>query len=446
MNNFFFKKRLLLLKGYTRFFEVDNISYLDNNESPLDEANENSPFITQWVVSAGDSVTLPLSENPICVYSCTVDWGDNSISSITAYNDANRVHTYTNAGTYNISITGTCTGWSFSDVDSNRLLVTKIINFGGGKNFDGFNYLYYAFRNCTNLVDVGSSSIKEYGETIIIDYLFYGCINLKKVYHEIFKKLISISSISYLFQASGISEIPEDLFKYNTLITVFNNNFSFCQGLTSIPENLFKYNTAVINFYWNFAGCTSLTSIPENLFKYNTKAINMDTCFGNCTSLTSIPENLFKYNTAIQSFKQSFQSCIGLTIIPSGLFYTNTEVVRFDNTFYNCSHLTSIPEELFKNNTKVQLFYECFRDCPKLTLNKYIFYSSGEESTKFLNKTVNFTNCFYRTSFTGVQGIAPELWLCDFGTGTATKTDCFAGAGNSVTSLSNYADIPTEWV
>jgi hypothetical protein len=74
-----------------------------------------------------------------------------------------------------------------------------------------------------------------------------------------------------------------------------------------------------------------------------------------------------------------------------------------------------------------------------------IFFGSGEEDTRFLNQTVDFTSCFERTSFTGTQGTAPILWDCDFGTGSPTKTDCWTGAGNSLTSLTNYSNIPEEW-
>jgi len=100
---------------------------------------------------------------------------------------------------------------------------------------------------------------------------------------------------------------------------------------------------------------------------------------------------------------------------------------------------------LFKYNTSATDFSYVFNNNNKLQLNKWVFYSDGEEDTRFLNKTVNFSNCFYRTTFSGIQGEAPELWDCDFGTGSATKTNCYAEAGNSETSLSNYCDIPTDW-
>jgi hypothetical protein len=52
-------------------------------------------------------------------------------------------------------------------------------------------------------------------------------------------------------------------------------------------------------------------------------------------------------------------------------------------------------------------------------------------------------NCFDRDIYSGIQGTAPNLWACTFG--SVTSTSCFGGAGNNVTSLSNYADIPTGW-
>jgi len=71
-----------------------------------------------------------------------------------------------------------------------------------------------------------------------------------------------------------------------------------------------------------------------------------------------------------------------------------------------------------------------------------MFYDSGESGTRFNGKSVNFQSCFERSTFTGTQGTAPDLWNC---TGTPTKTTCFGGAGNNLTSISNYTDIPVEW-
>jgi hypothetical protein len=56
---------------------------------------------------------------------------------------------------------------------------------------------------------------------------------------------------------------------------------------------------------------------------------------------------------------------------------------------------------------------------------------------------MDFENCFDRTSFSGTQGEAPDLWNCTYI--SVIKLHTFDGAGNSLTSLSNYGDVPADW-
>jgi len=170
----------------------------------------------------------------------------------------------------------------------------------------------------------------------------------------------------------------------------------------------------------------------------------------NCTNLTgSIPTDLFRYNTLVSGggFSYTFSNCTNLTgSIPTDLFRYNTLVSGggLDATFRSCPSLTgSIPTDLFRYNTQCTSFNSTFYLCPKLQQNANIFYADGEQSTRFLNQSVDFTNCFRVTSYTGDQGVAPDLWNCNFGTGTPIKTDCWQG--HSVPTVSNFADIPADW-
>jgi hypothetical protein len=77
-------------------------------------------------------------------------------------------------------------------------------------------------------------------------------------------------------------------------------------------------------------------------------------------------------------------------------------------------------------------------------LSQNIFSQPEDYATRFLNRSVNFTEAFRNVGIAaGSPGIAPELWLYNFGTGTPTKTNCFAGS--SLNTATNYADIPVEW-
>ena len=89
--------------------------------------------------------------------------------------------------------------------------------------------------------------------------------------------------------------------------------------------------------------------------------------------------------------------------------------------------------------------YLTFYDGNAKAANSYIRPKNEEEDTRIYNRSTNFKDCFERDRFSGTQGEAPHLWDCDFGTATIYKEDCWADAGNSTASLSNYADIPSEW-
>lgn len=289
-----------------------------------------SSFKLEITVASEDlTFTLPLISGG--TYNFIVNWGDGSANTtITAYNVGN-VHTYSSAGTYKISMYGTCTRFAFGNA-GDKLKIKKILD----------------------VVDMGFTSLN-----------FWGCINLTKLSSHI-KRLSHLTSANYMFLncTSLVGSIPIDMFRRSTGITGFDETFYGCSGLTG--------------------------SIPTDLFRYNTNVTTFASAFINCNKLTAIPSDLFRYNTLVLSFKQSF---------------------------YGCN---------------------------KLQLVQDMFYTAGDEATRFLNQSVDFTECFKRTSFTGTQGTAPDLWNCDFGTGTPIKSYCFEGAGNSTTSLTNYSDIPGQ--
>ena len=70
-----------------------------------------------------DSFTLPLVDGG--TYNFTIDWGDESSSTITAFDDEDITHTYEDAGAspYNISISGTIIGWQFDNGGDKALIL-----------------------------------------------------------------------------------------------------------------------------------------------------------------------------------------------------------------------------------------------------------------------------------------------------------------------------------
>jgi hypothetical protein len=309
------------------------------------------------------------------------------------------------------------------------------------------------FQNCSGLTGSIPAGMFNYN-TLATDFssVFSGCIGLTgSIPTDLFRYNTACTTFSNSFAScSGLTgSIPTDFFRYNTACTSLASVFTSCSGLTgSIPTDLFRYNTLVSDLSALFQNCSGLTgSIPTDLFRYNTACTTLAYIFSGCSGLTgSIPVDLFRYNTLSTSFSQAFKGCSSLTgAIPAGLFDYNTLVTSFYQTFYNCTGLSDSPAGLLRNNTANLNFLETFSGCTSLKLNRNIFYSDGEEATRFLNKSVNFTSCFSRTSYLGILGEAPELWNCSFGTGTPTKTNCFTGSGISITSVSNYCFIPLSW-
>ena len=117
-------------------------------------------FMTEWTVSgdtAGRTITLPLVAG--YNYDCVIDWGDGSAKSVvTAFDDVNRIHTYSVAGKYKVEITGTCEGWSFNNA-GDKLKITNILYWGNPLKFNDSKYLKGGFYGCTALKSLGRGSI-----------------------------------------------------------------------------------------------------------------------------------------------------------------------------------------------------------------------------------------------------------------------------------------------
>lgn len=382
-------------------------------------------FMLEFTVSgteAGRTVTLPFTSGG--TYNAFIDWGDGTeISHVTAFNSIARIHTYALSGTYLIKITGSAPGFSFNN-SGDRLKLTRIVHWGDADKFSGFNNLNGAFWGCSNCTSLGVGKIRSIVPSLNMTSAFRSTA-IVSIPEGIFDELQNISLSSIFRSCTALVTIPSGLFRFSTGITNFANTFDGCTSLVEIPIDLFRYNTAVTggnSFASTFAGCSALQVVPVDLFRYNTQASTFASCFRNCSSLTTLPADLFKYNV-------------------------NAGSSAFNATFEG-SGLETLPPELFRFNSNVtgNAFVNTFNNCTKLRLRSDIFYNPGEQSSRFLNRSLSFSQCFLRNSFNGIQGNAPDLWNCDFGTGLVTRSGAFFGSGNNATSIANYANIPSNWI
>ena len=327
---------------YRKAYQMDILS---NKELVNDEILEElQPFITEWTVEAGDSITLPLYNYAHNKYNFTVDYGDGTEEKVvTSYDDADKIHSYEKAGTYLITIKGQCPAFSFNDESISKEKITGIKQWGNViKNIGGLPIaLKINFSGCTNLKgNLPDPTENSFKNVLSVEYMFNGCINLE-------------------------GPIPENLF-YNCKSNSFKGTFRDCKKIKEIPEKLFINMSNTINFEGTFAGCKGIKEIPEKLFVENINITNIGNGFEGCTELKSIPDNLFANCNKLKTCREAFLGCSNLETIGKNVF-NSSENMDFYRAFENCSKLKCIPEDMFDNCPNVKTFIRTFDNCYGLT-------------------------------------------------------------------------------
>ena len=336
-------------------YEITNdgeVTATDLIDDTLEENAELRKFITVWKVEAGETITLPLYEKQDTAidygeketyfnYDFTVDYGDGTIKKVTSYNDENRIHTYANAGTYEVSITGLCEGWSFYNITNNR---ENIVEF---KQWGVIRAKHIDFASCTNLTGkIPIPTTNSFNEMDSLRLLFYGCTNLT-------------------------CKIPSNLFKNGSHIATLRNAFNFCGVTGNIPANLFENCTQVETLGYIFGGASNINGeIPEKLLKTNIKLKGAEGIFSEIHKISgNIPEKLFENCKEIINLERLFDRCENLTgSIPEKLFANCKKVKQINQIFQNCKGLTgNIPENLFENNTEIKNITAMFNGCENLS-------------------------------------------------------------------------------
>lgn len=98
--------------------------------------------------SANDTVVLPLTSDGS--YNFYVEWGDGTADTITAYNQAEVTHQYSQTGIYDISIAGDVIGWQFAAIGDDDKILSISRADGLYLNSDR------AFYGCSALTSVSS--------------------------------------------------------------------------------------------------------------------------------------------------------------------------------------------------------------------------------------------------------------------------------------------------
>ena len=261
-----------------------------------------SAFTSTWLVSAGQTITLPYEASG--TYSGTIDWGDSNTSPNSYTNIS---HTYATAGTYTISITGTIIGFRFNFTGS-RNVIRTITNWGtlrlgnNGNYFQGCQFLTLTtvagtldltgttnfanmFDSCTNLTTVNGINSWSTGAITVFSNMFANCVNFNQALSFPINTTSSVAMTSMFnacssfnsaltFNTSSVNSMNFMFFNaaaFNQNISSWNtgavtNMSSMFNGASAFNQNIGSWNVANVTNFTNFMlGKTNLTFSTTNL-------------------------------------------------------------------------------------------------------------------------------------------------------------------------------------
>jgi surface protein len=257
------------------------------NWTIADGNQEANAFTSTWLVTAGETITLPYEVAG--TYSGTIDWGDSS-TSVNSY--ANRTHTYATAGTKTISITGTIIGFRFAFTGS-RNNIRTITNWGtlrlgnNGSYFNGCQQLTLTtvagtldltgttnfanmFDTCTFLTTVNGINSWSTGLVTNFSSMFASCSYFNQALSFPVNTTSSVIMTS-MFNSSGAfnSALTFNTSKVTAMNFMFYGASAFNQnigtwntGAVTTMQSMFNGATAFQQYLgsWNVANVTNFTN------------------------------------------------------------------------------------------------------------------------------------------------------------------------------------------
>lgn len=246
------------------------------------------PFITTWKTdnagtSSSTQITLPLVSSG--TYNMMVEWGDGTASNIKVYNDAAVTHTYSSAGTYNVRIFGTCTGWQFNN-GGDKLKLLNISKWGPFKL--GNTALY--FHGCANLT-ITATDILDLTGTTDFTNAFRACASIVTIPSINSWITSAITNMSSAFQDNVALN---QAFSFDTRSVT--NLSAFLRGCT-VYNQLLSLNTSA---------CTNMA-----LMVFNCPAFDQDVSQFSIAALTNAISMFASSGFSITNYNKLLDSVTG---------------------------------------------------------------------------------------------------------------------------------------
>jgi len=373
-------------------------------------------LITEWTVTAGQTITLQGQTGAGATYLFDVDWGDSQTD--TGLTTSTETHTYISAGTYRVKISGQFSGFNFiSAIASDRDAITNFVQWGTETTIQG---LYGMFNGCANMVYSATdkptillnSSVSNYN---LFRYVFYQCSTITSLDlsgWNIGNSNLIASSISafngmdsceYL-NVSGLNltNSIDWAYAFKNLGSTSTNGCDFIWNDDTTPTNNFSYT-------WQNAKFKSFTSTN---FTLTGTAINMFYTFYNADMLgTSLDLSGWSGTSGITNFVYTFRNFnVGFT--PSSVNLTGwdtSNVTNFYGMFYSASGLSEViglsglsANGITSSSALQYMFYNCYN----LTFNNHNLKSDFSSN----GNLTSMSSTFYGVARdTALGSVAPDL-------------------------------------
>ena len=269
-------------------------------------------FVSTWKTdnistgsTANNQIKLPLESSG--TYNFFVNWGDGTEDNITVWNQSATTHTYSNIGTYEITIFGACSFWAFAN-SGDRLKFLSVSNWGTLKVRSTSAFC----QGCANLNLSLVSSVLDLSGVTSMQNWFNGCSSLTTINRLTEWDTSNIQIISNMFfEASNFNQNIGALNVVNvtSMVNTFTRAFLFNNGGSTSINN------------WNTSNLTSLSNTFNDCNAFNQPLDNWDV--SNVTNMTATFRNCFVFNQNISNWQTGLVSNFSTTFSTARAFNQN---------------------------------------------------------------------------------------------------------------------------
>jgi gliding motility-associated-like protein len=320
--------------------DVSSLYAYDNTSSNFTPPIE--PFITSWEIpTAGTTLSFPLQNYT----NITIDWGDGTTSS-SLTGSSNPTHTYTNSGSYSISVLPDSTNdiGKFYAYGNNqaRDYLKDIKQWGSGK----WETFYRSFYNCLNMT-ITATDAPDLSMVTDMSNAFYNCDGLTT--ETLVWNTSKVTNMISLFSQSD--NFNGDISSWNTSsVTNMNSMFDKCYVFNQDLSTKTVANTYGNYVAWDVSNVTNMSVLFRGNYVFNADISNWDT-----SSVTTMSEMFRQTRAFNQNVNTKVVSVGGESYVAwdtsnvTSLYriFTDAKVFNTDIGNWNTTNVTNMAEVFY---------------------------------------------------------------------------------------------------